>query len=527
MENSKFTSDQVRQKAMKAGVWDEMSEADKRLIEMHPDAGMTIVQGKQDWLNATTDEERALAHSKVESTRRSYGGYSGGADGSSFYINDKSPGSFNYDTVPKYNDKYASQLETKRDELLNRDPFEYNAAEDPVYSQYRKAYVREGDRATANALGEASATSGGIPSSYAVRAASQAGNYYASQLADKVPELYQQAYNRYLNELSLQLSDISVLQEASNTEYNRYLNELSQYNADRSFNYGQYIDDITWQNAQKDKDWEQAQTAANYGDYSWLNKLGVNTDSNPVDFERKYNVAMLAAQNGDFSKLRDLGIDPEYAMKNQKLTFAMQAAEMGDYRYLEELGIDTSLLKSGNLTSNNTAGVSYTGDDNDLKAIQKTLLFMNNGSYLFETADWDYLCDLYGEQTLYAAGFKEDTSPGVAKGFGNKTEELLVNIYGSKRLTQDQWDEILERYSSFGVTSEALRNRGFRIDNTQKDAASAAFEYHKANPNVLYDSEAVENWIKDKGYSEEKGFQFKQYLKYYCESDQIGGEGGD
>ena len=82
----------------------------------------------------------------------------------------------------------------------------------PLYSQYRKAYIREGDRAAEDALGAAAAASGGLPSSYAQTAASQAGNYYAAQLTDKIPELQQLAYQKYLNDYNMLLSDLGVVQ---------------------------------------------------------------------------------------------------------------------------------------------------------------------------------------------------------------------------------------------------------------------------------------------------------------------------
>lgn len=78
--------------------------------------------------------------------------------------------------------------------------FSYNLYDDPDYLAYRKQYLAAGDRASENALGQAAAASAGRVSSSAVTAATQAGDYYAHQMADQIPTLEQNAYQRYLTE---------------------------------------------------------------------------------------------------------------------------------------------------------------------------------------------------------------------------------------------------------------------------------------------------------------------------------------
>ena len=74
-------------------------------------------------------------------------------------------------------------------------------------------------------LAKAAAATGGIPSSYAVGAAQQAGAYYASLLADKFPELEQQAYNRYLNERAASLQGMNALSADREDAYSKYLKQ--------------------------------------------------------------------------------------------------------------------------------------------------------------------------------------------------------------------------------------------------------------------------------------------------------------
>lgn len=63
---------------------------------------------------------------------------------------------------------------------------------DDVISAYKKAYLREADRTGRDTLGQYATMTGGIPSTQAVAAASQAADYQKSKLAETLPNLYQQ-----------------------------------------------------------------------------------------------------------------------------------------------------------------------------------------------------------------------------------------------------------------------------------------------------------------------------------------------
>ena len=257
----------------KSGLGGQFSTADLALAKRNPDAGMSLLSYKQDWANATTDEMRALANAGAEEIRSSFGEYTGGTDGSQFYRTPLSPEAFEYGSAPSFTDNYAGDIEKLlanqmnrqpysysgtapvyeskygetidglMNDILNRGEFSYDHTSDPLYSAYAKQYTREGKRATADALGEAAAASGGVPSSYAVTAATQAGDYHAAQLADKIPELYQIAYDKYLNEYNMKLSDLNAAQGLEQFDYGMYQDQLSQYNRDREFDYAKWLDE--------------------------------------------------------------------------------------------------------------------------------------------------------------------------------------------------------------------------------------------------------------------------------------------
>ena len=251
-----YTYDDFVKAANQSGLMGQFSQDDLNLAQKHPEFGLSVLSLKKDYNNATTAEQRLLANQAANELRKSYGNYSGGADGGSFRLESKlnrrsddlldqlgSFGSFSCGEAPTYENAFAQQQKDLLDRILNREDFSWSRETDPQWSSYKKSYLREGDRATANALAKASAASGGRPSSYAVNAATQAGDYYATKLNDVIPTLYQQAYERYLDEYNMKLKDLNAVNQQEQLDYAKYLDRLGQFNTDRGFAYQNYADD--------------------------------------------------------------------------------------------------------------------------------------------------------------------------------------------------------------------------------------------------------------------------------------------
>lgn len=472
-----FTYDQFQKAAQDSGLMGEFSAADLSLAQRNPDAGMSLLKYKQDYHAATTDEARALANLGAEGIRSSYGNYTGGDNGGSFYLDPLSPSSFdggkaptyqnqyagdiadlweqqkNYgsydygEAAPVYNNRYDDTIQDLIQGILNREDFSYDPATDPLYQNYRKQYTREGQRATADTLGAAAAASGGIPSSYATTAAAQAGNYYAAQMTDKIPELYQLAYNQYLNDYNMQLSDLGVVQGAEQSDYDKYLNELNQFNTDRAFdynawldeynmtkdqlqtaqgleqldytkylnelqqfntdrefNYGQLLDEIDSQTRERQEDIDNALRAAEFGDYSFLQDMGIDTSNNPADFERQYTLALLAAEYGDFSGLEALGITPS-------------AQNLASFNRTASGSTSRSSSGGGSSGGSSGSGSSSTGGSTGTSAASAAMQRANaNQGRVTSEADWNALVAAYGEDTLRAAGYTYAGSGGGSSG---------------------------------------------------------------------------------------------------------------
>lgn len=173
-------------------------------------------------------------------------------------------GGFPSYSIPEYSNPYADKIDDLLNRVLNRDEFSYDYASDPLYQQYAKVYQREGDRATQNALADAAAMTGGLPSSYAVTAGTQAGNYYAAQLGDKIPELQQLAYSMYLDDIDQKIKDLGLVQQMDETQYNRYRDTVADNQYAYNMDYNIYRDSVGDSQWQQQFDYNKEQDDRNY-----------------------------------------------------------------------------------------------------------------------------------------------------------------------------------------------------------------------------------------------------------------------
>ena len=81
--------------------------------------------------------------------------------------------------------------------LLSDDGFHYDVNGDELYRKYRDRYEREGRLAMKDTMGKAAALTGGYGNTYAETAAAAVRDEYAARAADKIPELYDLALERY------------------------------------------------------------------------------------------------------------------------------------------------------------------------------------------------------------------------------------------------------------------------------------------------------------------------------------------
>lgn len=223
--------------------------------------------------------------------------------------------------------------------------YKWDPENDTAMQEYRKTYLREGDRTMRDTLGAYAKQTGGLASTQAIAAASQAADNYKAQLADKVPELEQQAYNRWYNEQQTARQDqynyLSALMNAGSaaqSDYSLRINEAlnrwqqlgyadDQVSSVLGVGVGTPTTDQSYQNwqkmqAQQDADWQREQ-------WRYQQELDKYTQ-NEQQRQNAYNLAMTMLQLGQMPSaemLTQAGISGEDA----KRILAGVQAQSGGY----------------------------------------------------------------------------------------------------------------------------------------------------------------------------------------------------
>lgn len=220
------------------GVWDADQDAIRDIMNSNSKA----------WWSAD-DTERERLHAANEALARLLNGDNGtvGFDPETGYWSGDAGQKqqllqFAFGGAPSYTSRYDEKLNELVDQILNRDPFSYDAENDPLYQFYQDKYQRNGDKAMRDTLGAQAARTGGLSSSYAGSVAQQSYNDYMQGLNDIVPELYKLAYSMYKDDEDSQRANVEMLRALEQGDYAKFQDLLAQYNTDRSFNYGVFSD---------------------------------------------------------------------------------------------------------------------------------------------------------------------------------------------------------------------------------------------------------------------------------------------
>ena len=279
----------------------------------------------------------ADAHDYVERIRSNYG-YSGDSDGSRYIPLEmggggrgNGGGGFSYEAAPTYTSRYQSQIDDLTRQILNREAFSYDPEKDPTYQQYKESYTRNGERAMQDTLGQVSARTGGLASSYAGSAAQQTYDNYMGALADKIPELKQLAYSMYQDEGNTQRANLEMLVALEQGDYAKYADLLAQYNTDRSFDYGVHRDNIG--DERYNNEWNYSVGRDQIADKRYEDETAYNRET--YKDETEYNRALAKAQTlaagGDFSGYKALGYTDQEIAGLKSAYNTTQAGKLAGY----------------------------------------------------------------------------------------------------------------------------------------------------------------------------------------------------
>lgn len=121
-----------------------------------------------------------------------------------------------------YTSPYAKQLKTVTNGLLNRDKFAYDMNADAMYNTYKDQYMKYGNMAMRDTMGDTAGLTGGMLSSAAINAGNSAYQSQMDALNDKVTDLYGQALSKYNTETNDLYSRFNLLYQLDQQKYQQF-----------------------------------------------------------------------------------------------------------------------------------------------------------------------------------------------------------------------------------------------------------------------------------------------------------------
>lgn len=242
-------------------------------------------------------------------------------------------------TRPEYQDSYSRQLQDLYERIMGREKFQYDAANDPVYQQYRQMYVQQGRQAMMDTMGQAAGLTGGYGSTYSQAAGQQQYDAYLQQLNQVVPELYAQARQAYNDEGDRLLQQYQMTGDLRDDEYSRYQDQLSDW----------------WKNLSFQAD--RADTEYSRGAENWWNAESAGRQDREFAYQQKKdaysNLVSLIGATGYSPSQQELeaaGMSAAEAAKWQEYYRQQQAAAAAAARYSSSGGSGSSGRKDAGKT---------------------------------------------------------------------------------------------------------------------------------------------------------------------------------
>lgn len=286
---------------------------------------------------------------------------------------------------------YKGALENAFNAFNNREKFSYDLNGDALYQQYKDKYINQGRLAMADTIGQASAMTGGYGSSYAVTAGNQAYQSHLQNLNDIVPQLYQMAYDKYVQEGQDMKDAYSMASNMYNTEYGEYRDRVGDYNIEvgrltdvynneRAYDRGVFESDRANANTLYDNertfDYGQWDANRNYANTVYNNERNFDYTQHNTNETNAFN-AYQQAVNEEIQRGQLAVSQGQLAISQKELEMRQAAANAVEA--WEGLSFDESqtlmeLYKEGDWESIDRMLGSMNLSDADLAALQKLWL---------------------------------------------------------------------------------------------------------------------------------------------------------
>lgn len=128
---------------------------------------------------------------------------------------------------------YTEQLNQLTQNYANKPKFQYDMNTDTLFQNALSSAMGQGKNAMQDAIGQASALTGGYASSSAQAVGNQAYNNFIKGAYDNLPAFYQMSLDAYNSEDQRMLNQINLIKDADATEYGR-LRDAYALNKDKA-----------------------------------------------------------------------------------------------------------------------------------------------------------------------------------------------------------------------------------------------------------------------------------------------------
>ena len=307
-----------------------------------------------------------------------------------------------------YQSQWQNQLNDVLDKIMNRDKFTYDLNGDALYQQYKDKFTQQGKMAMGDAIGQASAMTGGYGNSYAQSVGQQMYQKELQNLNDIVPELYQMALSKYDMDTQNLHKQQALLGQMDDRDYSKYRDTVADWNTEKGYLADRY-------DAERNLDYSKysADKEFAYGQYSDNRNLAYTDHRNTIEDEqwRISHDAQVAATAAQLA----------YQQERDQKEFLQRVTEFKHQQEMDKakLGVTGA---SGTPQTETFDGVH--GYDNgslssaQIKELQKALGVTADGMYGYashEAAGGLTAEEAYAE---YVGGGKETT-----KGWSNYSNE--------------------------------------------------------------------------------------------------------
>ncbi|MBQ0037461.1 MAG: peptidoglycan-binding protein [Clostridiales bacterium] len=209
----------------------------------------------------------------------------------------------------EYKSAWEQDMKDLYDKIMNREKFTYDLSQDQLYQQYKDQYTNLGQQAMADTMGQAAGLTGGYGSSYGQAVGQQQYNAYLQQLNDKVPELYQQAYQQYRNEGEDLYNQYGLAAERDETDYGRYRDKVGDWQVERDYAKGRY---------DTERDFDYGKFADNRDYYTGIYQTDRNFDYGKYSDAIDRAVQVAGMENSDYWNRQDEKFQREQFAYQQK-----------------------------------------------------------------------------------------------------------------------------------------------------------------------------------------------------------------